>query len=76
MNTQLAACSGALVWTATQYLFREEYRLTGWSSGAICGLVAATASAGHSALWASIIIGGIGALISYVYCHYKTEMFG
>jgi Amt family ammonium transporter len=75
VNTHLAACAGGLGWAAVQYLMTDKLSIIGWCCGSICGLVGITPCAGFVALWSSIVVGAISGIISYVFCHFKSQHF-
>lgn len=75
-NTQLAACAGALSFAFLQYIYNDSPHVLGICSGAICGLTSITAGAGYVSLWSALVIGCIGSILTYMYCHYKTLHFG
>ena len=74
-NSHLAACAAGLTWAGAQSLITKKPSILGWCCGAICGLVAITPAAGFVNLWASLIIGSLGGLFSYLFCHFKTLYF-
>lgn len=74
-NTHIAACAGGLAWAALQYLITRRQSIIGWCCGAVCGLVAITPASGFVNLWAAIPIGAIGAILSYLFCHFKSRYF-
>jgi Amt family ammonium transporter len=57
-----------------QYLHQKPITLLGWSSGAVCGMAAITPGAGYVPLWSSLIIGLLGGVCSYHFCHYKSKL--
>lgn len=74
-NSHLAACAAGLGWAAVQYLVTRQPSIVGWCCGAICGLVAITPAAGFVSLWSSLIIGMLGGVFSYLFCHFKSKYF-
>lgn len=74
-NSHLAACSAGLSWALTQYLTTKKPSIVGWCCGAVCGFVAITPAAGFVSFWSSLIIGALGGIFSYLFCHLKTKYF-
>lgn len=74
-NSHLAACAAGLGWAAMQYLVTRHASIVGWCCGSICGLVAITPGAGYVSLWSSLIIGALGGIFSYLFCHAKAKHF-
>jgi ammonium transporter, Amt family len=74
-NSHLAACAAGLGWAAVQYLISGQPSIVGWCCGAVCGLVAITPAAGYVSLWSSLIIGCLGGVFSYLFCHFKSKYF-
>jgi ammonium transporter, Amt family len=74
-NSHLAACAAGLGWAGVQYLVTKQPSIVGWCCGAVCGLVAITPAAGYVSLWSSLIIGALGGVFSYLFCHAKSKHF-
>jgi Amt family ammonium transporter len=66
LNTNIAAATAAVVWMVLAWREKKPSVL-GIATGAVVGLVAITPAAGFVTPMASIVIGGIGAVVSY-YC--------
>jgi Amt family ammonium transporter len=64
LNTNTAAAAAAVVWMMLAWRDKKPSVL-GIATGAVVGLVAITPAAGFVTPMASIIIGGIGAVVSY-----------
>ncbi len=62
-KTLLAACAGAVVAMAVNWLMDGKPDVTMAANGLLAGLVAITAPVGAVQVWASPVIGGIGGLI-------------
>jgi Amt family ammonium transporter len=62
-KTLLAACAGAVVAMATNWIMDGKPDVTMAANGLLAGLVAITAPVGTVQVWASIVIGAIGGLI-------------
>jgi Amt family ammonium transporter len=73
INTQIAAAGGAFGWAFTQYIFTDRAKVMGWCSGAVCGVISITPCSGYVSLWSSVVIGAGGAIIVYIFCHFKSE---
>jgi Amt family ammonium transporter len=66
LNTNTAAAAAAVVWMILAWRSKKPSVL-GIATGAVVGLVAITPAAGFVTPMASIVIGGVGAVVSY-YC--------
>lgn len=66
VNTNTAAAAAAVVWMILAWRDKKPSVL-GIATGAVVGLVAITPAAGFVTPMASILIGGVGAMVSY-YC--------
>ena len=64
LNTNIAAAAAAVVWMILAWRGNKPSVL-GIATGAVVGLVAITPAAGFVTPMASIIIGGIGAIVSF-----------
>lgn len=74
-NSHLAACAAGLGWAGMQYLISNKPSIVGWCCGSVCGLVAITPGAGYVSLWSSLVIGALGGILSYLFCHAKSKYF-
>ena len=66
--THLAACSGAFVWMALEWLERRKPSVLGIISGAVAGLGTITPASGYVLPWHGIIIGLIAGAVCYWAC--------
>jgi Amt family ammonium transporter len=59
INTNIAACSAALMWIILEYLDKNKKKpsLVGIATGVLAGLVAITPAAGYVEPWAAFLIG-------------------
>ena len=62
VNTQLAACTGLLVWIGVEKKATGHATTLGAASGAVVGLVAITPAAGYVNSMAALLIGALGGL--------------
>lgn len=75
LNSHLSACAAGLAWAGIQYLVTNQLSILGWCCGAICGLVSMTPAAGYVPIWSSLVIGALGGMFSYLFCHFKSRYF-
>lgn len=66
--THLAACAGALVWSALEWLERGKPSVLGVISGAVAGLGTITPASGFVLPWHGLVIGSIAGVICYYFC--------
>jgi Amt family ammonium transporter len=66
--THLAACSGAFVWMALEWLERKKPSVLGIISGAVAGLGTITPASGYVLPWHGIVIGLIAGAVCYWAC--------
>jgi len=64
-STNMAAVSTALAWMACEYIFEKKTSIVGFAVGCLTGLVVITPGAGFVTVWASVVIGLLGAPICY-----------
>ncbi|MDE0804464.1 MAG: ammonium transporter [Acidimicrobiales bacterium] len=62
-KTLLAACAGAVVAMAVNWIMDGKPDVTMAANGLLAGLVAITAPVGTIETWAAVVIGGVGGLI-------------
>ncbi|QEU61768.1 Mep3/Mep1 [Kluyveromyces lactis] len=70
LNTNLSAAFGGMTWCLLDYRLEKKWSTVGLCSGIICGLVAATPSAGCITLYASVIQG----ITAGVVCNFSTKI--
>lgn len=63
--TQVAACSGAMLWGACEYLRRGQWSVLGTMSGAIAGLIAVTPASGYVGINGALVIGASGGIACF-----------
>jgi ammonium transporter, Amt family len=68
LATHLAACAGALTWTAIEWLTRRKPSVLGMISGAVAGLGTITPASGFVAPWHGIVIGIIAGAVCFWAC--------
>ena len=67
-STHLAACAGALTWTAIEWITRRKPSVLGMISGAVAGLGTITPASGFVEPWHGIVIGVIAGAVCYWAC--------
>jgi len=67
-STHLAACAGALTWTAIEWMTRRKPSVLGMISGAVAGLGTITPASGFVEPWHGIVIGVIAGAVCYWAC--------
>jgi Amt family ammonium transporter len=67
-STHLAACAGALTWTAIEWGTRRKPSVLGMISGAVAGLGTITPASGFVAPWHGVIIGVIAGGVCFWAC--------
>ncbi|MCF2521315.1 ammonium transporter [Bradyrhizobium sp. G127] len=68
LATHLAACAGALTWTAIEWITRRKPSVLGMISGAVAGLGTITPASGFVEPWHGIVIGGVAGAICFWAC--------
>ncbi len=68
LATHLAACSGALTWSALEWYVRGKPSVLGMISGAVAGLGTITPASGFVLPWHGLIIGIIAGCICFWAC--------
>ena len=76
VTTNTAAATCMMVWMLIDVIVSGKPTVVGASTGAVLGLVAITPSAGYVPVWASFIIGGAAAPISYFMISYVKPKLG
>ena len=66
--THLAACSGAVVWTALEWAERGKPSVLGVISGAVAGLGTITPASGYVLPWHGVVIGCVAGAVCYYAC--------
>ncbi|MCB1534569.1 MAG: ammonium transporter [Rhodoblastus sp.] len=66
--THLAACSGAIVWSALEWAERGKPSVLGVISGAVAGLGTITPASGYVLPWHGVVIGCIAGAVCYYAC--------
>ena len=73
--THLAACAGAIAWTAIEWSTRRKPSVLGMISGAVAGLGTITPASGFVAPWHGIVIGAIAGVVCYWACTSLKQRF-
>jgi Amt family ammonium transporter len=68
LATHLAACSGALTWSALEWYVRGKPSVLGMISGAVAGLGTITPASGFVLPWHGLIIGVVAGCICFWAC--------
>jgi len=63
--TNIAACSGALIWLSIEWFIVKKPTLIGMASGAISGLVGITPASGFVDVSGALVIGSLSGLVGY-----------
>ena len=66
--THLAACAGAVVWSAIEWIHRGKPSVLGVVSGAIAGLGTITPASGFVLPWHGVVIGALAGALCYWFC--------
>jgi Amt family ammonium transporter len=66
--THLAACAGAIVWSALEWIQRGKPSVLGVISGAIAGLGTITPASGYILPWHGAVIGLAAGFVCYYMC--------
>jgi ammonium transporter, Amt family len=66
--THLAACAGAMVWSALEWIERGKPSVLGIISGAVAGLGTITPASGYVLPWHGLVIGVIAGFVCYYFC--------
>jgi ankyrin repeat protein len=73
INTHLAGCMSALIWTVFAYFKDGHWHLTEIIGGAYAGLAAVTPGSGYISPGSAIIVGAIGGVASFFSCQFVKE---
>jgi ammonium transporter, Amt family len=74
LATQVAACTGAVIWGLAENLKRGQWSVLGTMSGAIAGLIAVTPASGYVGVSGAMFIGAISGLICFAaVVHFKKR---
>lgn len=68
LATHLAACAGALTWSAIEWATRRKPSVLGMISGAVAGLGTITPASGFVEPWHGIVIGVIAGAVCFWAC--------
>ena len=66
--THLAACAGAVVWSALEWIQRGKPSVLGIISGAVAGLGTITPASGFVLPWHGVVIGALAGGLCYYFC--------
>lgn len=75
LATHLAACAGAMTWSAIEWLTRRKPSVLGMISGAVAGLGTITPASGFVAPWQGIVIGVLAGAVCYWACTWLKHRF-
>jgi Amt family ammonium transporter len=65
LATQVAACSGAMLWGACEFMRRGQWSVLGTMTGAIAGLIAVTPASGFVGVNGALAIGAIAGIVCF-----------
>ncbi len=68
LATHLAACAGALTWSAIEWITRRKPSVLGMISGAVAGLGTITPASGFVEPWHGIVIGVVAGAVCFWAC--------
>ncbi|MGL5169032.1 MAG: ammonium transporter [Afipia sp.] len=68
LTTHLAACAGALTWSAIEWITRRKPSVLGMISGAVAGLGTITPASGFVEPWHGIVIGVVAGAVCFWAC--------
>jgi Amt family ammonium transporter len=68
LATHLAACAGALTWSALEWWMRGKPSVLGMISGAVAGLGTITPASGYVLPWQGLIIGIVAGAVCFWAC--------
>ena len=71
--THMAACAGALVWSALEWVQRGKPSVLGVISGAVAGLGTITPASGYILPWHGMVIGLAAGAVCYVSCTWLKQ---
>ena len=71
--THLAACAGAAMWTAIEWIQRGKPSVLGMISGAVAGLGTITPASGFVLPWHGLVIGAIAGGVCYWFCTFVKQ---
>lgn len=72
LATQVAACTGALMWGACEFFKRSQISVLGMATGAIAGLIAVTPASGFVGVAGALSIGVAAGLVCFLAVSYKS----
>ncbi len=76
MVTQIAACSGAMMWGFCEYIRRGQWSVLGMMTGSIAGLIAITPASGYVGIAGSLVIGSVAGVVCFFAVVYFKSLTG
>lgn len=76
LATQVAACSGAMLWGFCEYVRRGQWSVLGMMSGAIAGLIAVTPASGYVGINGALSIGAVAGVLCFFAVVYFKSLTG
>ncbi len=76
LNTQVAACVGAVLWSVCDHLRRGQWSVLGMMTGAIAGLVAVTPASGFVGVSGALAIGAVAGVACFFAVSYFKQRVG
>ena len=74
INTTISASFASITWMFLDLYFRKKVSSVGFMTGVLAGLVVITPSAGYVSIQTAMVIGIIGAIVSYFAIMLKNKM--
>ncbi len=74
VNTDVAASFAAITWLILTVLFEKKPKFIGMLTGAVAGLATITPAAGYVTVQASMLIGFVASIVSYLAVSYKNKL--
>jgi Amt family ammonium transporter len=76
LATQVAACSGAMLWGFCEYIRRGQWSVLGMMTGAIAGLIAVTPASGFVGITGALAIGAVAGVVCFFAVVYFKAVTG
>jgi len=76
LNTQVAACMGAVLWSLCDHMRRGQWSVLGMMTGAIAGLVAVTPASGFVGVGGALVIGAAAGVVCFFTVAYFKARIG
>lgn len=73
LTTHIASATAMITWMTVEWFHKKSFTAVGACIGAVVGLVAITPAAGFVNLSASLIIGAVSTIVSYLVVQWRTK---